>query len=122
MRKTMVAAVRVGAAAVSVLGFAAVVGAGTAQAAPEDCVVTRDLVSATATCHDADAPAGREYALVVECFGLAGVPNAFPLMAIGPYRGGWSGSFSPTGQGTASCLGPTSIGTATNAYVRIYRD
>ncbi|WP_433661268.1 hypothetical protein ACQPW1_03090 [Nocardia sp. CA-128927] len=122
MRNSMIAAGRVTAAAVTVLGFAAVVGSGTAQAAPQDCVVTRDLVSATATCHDNDAPPGREYTLVVECFGLAGVPNAFPLMAIGPYRGSWGGSFSPSGQGSASCLGPTSIGTATNAYVAIYRD
>lgn len=122
MKKTMVATARVTVAAASVLGFAAVVGAGTAQAAPQDCVITRDLVSATATCHDDDAPAGREYTVVVECWGLAGVPNAFPLMAIGPYRGSWGGSFSPAGQGSASCLGPTSIGTATNAYVAIYRN
>jgi hypothetical protein len=122
MSSTTIAAARVTAAAVSVLGFATVIGSGTAQAAPQDCVVTRDLFTATATCHDEDAPPGREYTLVVECVGLHGVPNAFPLMAIGPYRGSWSGSFSPSGQGTASCLGPTSIGTTTNAYVAIYRD
>ncbi|MEU1999502.1 hypothetical protein ABZ511_34160 [Nocardia gamkensis] len=122
MSSTTIAAARVAAAAVSVLGFATVIGSGTAQAAPQDCVVTRDLFNASATCHDEDAPPGREYTLVVECVGLHGVPNAFPLMAIGPYRGSWSGSFSPSGQGTASCLGPTSIGTTTNAYVAIYRD
>lgn len=122
MSSTTIAAARVTAAAVSVLGFATVIGSGTAQAAPQDCVVTRDLFTATATCHDEDAPPGREYTLVVECVGLHGVPNAFPLMAIGSYRGSWSGSFSPSGQGTASCLGPTSIGTTTNAYVAIYRD
>ncbi|MEU5763936.1 hypothetical protein [Nocardia sp. NPDC047648] len=122
MSSTTIAAARVAAAAVSVLGFATVIGSGAAQAAPQDCVVTRDLFNATATCHDEDAPPGREYTLVVECVGLHGVPNAFPLMAIGPYRGSWSGSFSPSGQGTASCLGPTSIGTTTNAYVAIYRD
>ncbi|WP_280276380.1 hypothetical protein [Nocardia wallacei] len=122
MRKATIAATRVAAGVMSVVGFAAVIGAGTAHAAPQDCAVTRDLFGATATCSDADAPAGREYTLVVECFGLHGVPNAFPLMAIGPYRGSWGGSFAPTGQGAATCLGPTSLGTTTNAYVAIYRD
>ncbi|BCK52999.1 hypothetical protein [Nocardia wallacei] len=117
-----VAATRITVAAASVLGCVAVFGAGTANAAPEDCTVTRDLVGATAACHDVDAPAGREYSLVVECFGLAPVPFAFPLVTVGPYRGSWSGSFSPSGGGSASCLGPMSIGTVTNAYVRIYRD
>ncbi|MGY2061482.1 hypothetical protein ACW9HQ_41970 [Nocardia gipuzkoensis] len=122
MRSTTIAAARVTAAAVSVLGFTAVIGSGTAQAAPQDCVVTRDLFGATAACHDDDAPAGREYTLIVECVGLHGIPNAWPLMAIGPYRGSWGGSFAPSGQGAATCLGPSSIGTATNAYVAIYRE
>jgi hypothetical protein len=122
MRRTIVAAARVTAAAVLGLGVAAVIGSGTAQAAPQDCVITRDLTSATATCHDDDAPAGREYTLIVDCFGLHGVPNAFPFMAFGPYNGSWSGSFSPSGHGTASCMGPLSVGTATNAHVAIYRD
>lgn len=121
MRRTTTVAARIVVATALVSGFAAVLGSAAAQAAPQDCVVTRDLASATATCHD-DAPVGREYTLIVECFGLHGVPNAFPLMAIGPYRGSWSGSFGPSGHGTASCLGPLSIGTATNAYVTIYRD
>ncbi|WP_040837029.1 hypothetical protein [Nocardia brevicatena] len=121
MRRTTTVATRIVVATAVVSGFAAVLGSPAAQAAPQDCVVTRDLVGATATCHD-DAPVGREYALTVECFGLHGVPNAFPLMAIGPYQGSWSGSFGPSGHGTASCLGPLSIGTATNAYVAIYRD
>lgn len=116
MRMTILTAV------ISALGAAAFIGAGTAEAAPQDCVVTRDLVGATAVCHDVDAPAGREYYLVVECNGLAPIPNAFPFLAIGPYKGSWSGSFSPSGRGSASCLGPLSIGTATNAYVAIYRD
>lgn len=77
MTRTTTAAARVAVTAGSVLGFAEVIGSGTAQAAPQDCTVTRDLFSATATCHDADAPAGREYALVVECVGLHMVPNAF---------------------------------------------
>ncbi|WP_228812030.1 MULTISPECIES: hypothetical protein [Nocardia] len=121
MRRNVMIAVRAVVAAVAVSGFATAFGAGTAQAAPQDCTVTRDLTGAAATCHD-EGPAGREYALIVECFGLHGVPNAFPLMAIGPYQGSWSGSFGPSGHGTASCLGPMSIGTATNAYVAIYRD
>lgn len=122
MRRPIVATARVAAAAVLGLGVAAVAGSGTAQAAPQDCVITRDLTSATATCHDHDAPAGREYALIVDCFGLHGVPNAFPLMAFGPYSGSWSGSFSPSGHGAASCAGPFSIGTAAGAHVAIYRD
>ncbi|WP_233529216.1 hypothetical protein [Antrihabitans stalagmiti] len=122
MKKSMVAAARVTATAVSVLGFAAVLGSGTAQAAPQDCTVTRDLISATAACHENEFPAGREYSLIVECFGLAPIPNAFPFLAVGPYRGSWSGSFSPNGGGTASCLGPLSVGTTTNAYVVVYRD
>ncbi|WP_245677044.1 hypothetical protein [Nocardia acidivorans] len=122
MRKSLIATARVTSAAVVGLGFAAVIGSGTAQAAPEDCVITRDLTGATASCHDDDAPAGREYALIVDCWGLHGVPNAFPLMAVGPYSGSWSGSFSPSGTGAASCLGPFSVGTATGAHVAIYRD
>ena len=123
MRLAIVAsAARVTAAAVLGLGSAAVIGAGTAQAAPQDCTVTRDLIGASATCHDDDAPPGREYTLVVECFGLAPIPNFFPFMAIGPYRGSWGGSFSPSGGGTASCLAPLSLGTTTNAYVSVYRD
>ena len=122
MKKTIAIAARVTIAAVSGLGFAAVIGAGTAQAAPQDCAITRDLTSATATCHDNGAPAGREYTLIVECVGIHPVQNAFPLMTFGPYNGSWGGSFSPSGHGTASCIGPTSIGTATNAHVVIYRN
>ncbi|WP_280398492.1 hypothetical protein [Nocardia carnea] len=121
MRRTTMVAARIAIAAAVTSGFAAVLGAGPAQAAPQDCTVTRDLVSASATCHD-DGPPGREYALIVECFGLHPIPNAFPLVTIGPYQGSWSGSFGPSGHGTASCLGPLSVGTTTNAYVKIYRD
>ncbi|WP_245717724.1 hypothetical protein [Nocardia jejuensis] len=110
------------AAALPMLSFAAVVGAGTAEAAPQDCTINRTLIDASATCYDTDAPAGREYTVVVECWGLAGVPNAWPLMAIGPYRGSWGGSFGPAGQGSSSCIGPSSVGTVTNAYVRVYRE
>ncbi len=106
----------------SILGFAVVIGSGTARAAPQNCTVTLDLFGTTAGCHDVDMPVGTEYALIVECFGLHAVPNAFPILAIGPYQGSWSGPFPPSGQGAATCLGPTSIGPATNAYVTIYRD
>lgn len=58
--------------------------------------------------------------MVTECFGLHFVPNMFPIMAIGPYRGSWGGSFSPVGQGSSSCLDGTSLGTLTNAYVSVY--
>ena len=121
MSRTTIFTARAVVGAIAVAGFATVLGSGVAQAAPQDCAVSRDLVGARATCHD-NGPAGREYTLIVECFGLHGVPNAFPLMAIGPYQGSWGGSFGPSGQSTASCLGPLSIGTATNAYVTIYRD
>ncbi|MQY20922.1 hypothetical protein [Nocardia macrotermitis] len=121
MRRTTMTAARVAVGAVSALGFAAVIGTGTAQAAPQDCTVTTDLFGARAACHDVGAPPGREYTLIVECFGLHGIPEAFPLMAIGPYHGSWGGSFVPSGQGGASCLGPMSFGTTTGAHVEIYR-
>ncbi|WP_245556911.1 hypothetical protein [Jongsikchunia kroppenstedtii] len=119
--KRSVAVAAGSALAASGLGLGVMVGAGTAQAGPQDCTVTRDLVSATATCHDHNAPAGREYTVVVECNGLHGVPNAFPLMAFGPYRGSWGGSFGPSGHGSASCLGPFSVGVAAGAHVEMYR-
>lgn len=122
MTRTAVAAARIVLAAVSVAAFTTLIGAGAADAAPQDCTVTRDLISATATCHDHNEPAGREYSLVVECYGLHTQPFAFPLPAFGHYQGSWSGSFSPSGHGSASCLTPITIGTSTNAYVRIYRE
>lgn len=118
--RTAGVAARITVAVATALGFGVVISAGTAQAAPQDCVVTRDLVSATATCHDAGAPPRREYTLVTECFGLHVIPNAFPFLAIGPYRGSWGGSFRPDGHGSATCLDGTSVGTATNAYVSVY--
>ena len=121
MRSTAIAAVRIVLAAASVSVFTTAIGAGAAHAAPEDCTVTRDLFGATATCHDYNEPAGREYSLIVECYGLHNQPFAFPLPAFGHYQGSWSGSFSPSGHGSASCLSPITIGTSTNAYVKIYR-
>lgn len=59
MRNAIVVAARATAAVVSGLAFTAIIGSGTAQADPQDCVIQRDAFSATATCHDTDAPAGR---------------------------------------------------------------
>lgn len=122
MRRTFVAAARVAATAAVGLGITAIIGSGTAQAAPQDCVITRDLTGAAATCHDTDAPRGREYTLIVDCFGLHPIPDAFPFMAFGPYEGSWGGWFTPSGHGTASCIDGLSIGTATGAHVAIYRN
>lgn len=120
MKRTAGIAARATVAAATVLGFSAVIGSGTAQAAPQDCSITRDLVSATATCHDVGAPPRREYTVVTECFGLHFVPNMFPIVAVGPYRGTWGGSFSPDGQGSSTCLGGAGVGTLTDAYVSVY--
>jgi len=125
LRGTILAAARVTAAVVSGLAFAATIGSGTAQADSQDCVIQRDAFSATATCHDTDAPPGREYALIVDCWGLHGIPNAFPFYAIGPFSQS-SRSFVPTGQATGACStnwGAPSLnaGVITNAHVEIYR-
>ncbi|MFE7417620.1 hypothetical protein [Rhodococcus sp. NPDC057529] len=125
MRSATIAATRITTAAVSGLAFAAIIGSGTAQAALQDCVIQRDAFSATATCHDTDAPPGREYALIVDCWGLHGIPNAFPFYAIGPFSQS-SRSFATTGQATGSCStnwGAPSLdaGVVTDAHVEIYR-
>jgi uncharacterized oxidoreductase len=44
-----------------------------------------DYFSAAVTCHDTGAPPRREYNLSIECWGLHGIPNAFPFYATGPY-------------------------------------
>ncbi|MCJ0903655.1 hypothetical protein [Rhodococcus sp. ARC_M6] len=124
MRSTVIGATRT-ATVVSGLAFAAIVGSGTAQADAQDCVIQRDVFSAAATCHDADASPGREYVLIVECWGVHGIPNAFPLYAIGPYSQS-SRSFVPTGQGAGGCStnwGAPSLnaGVIVNARVEIYR-
>lgn len=107
-------------AAASGLVFATVVGAGTAQAAPEDCAVTLELTGASAVCNDTDAPEGREYTVKVDCVGIYGMPYQFPFVGVGPYPGGWGGWFVPTGQGSASCISPLGAGIATGAHVAIY--
>lgn len=125
MTNKIFAAARVMTAVVSGVAFAAIIGSGTAGADPGDCVIQRDLFGATAACHDAAAPAGREYVLVVDCWGLHGIPNAFPLYAIGPYSQS-SRSFAPTGGSEGGCStnwgAPTlNAGVITNAHVEIYR-
>ncbi|MFD4466669.1 hypothetical protein ACFWPA_00065 [Rhodococcus sp. NPDC058505] len=125
MGSTLLAAARATAVAVSGLAFVGVVGSGTAQADPAPCVVQWDAFTAAATCHDTGAPPGREYALVVDCWGLHGIPNAFPLYAIGPYSQS-SPSFAPTGQATGACgtnwgAPSMNLGVITGAHVATYR-
>ena len=104
------------------VAFAATVGAGTAQAGPENCVVTLQLTGASAMCHDPDAPPGREYTVVVDCVGFSAALAPRPYAGFGPYSGGWGGSFGPEGQGSASCMGPLSVGIANGAHVSTYRE
>ncbi|MFQ6398173.1 hypothetical protein ACLMAJ_32625 [Nocardia sp. KC 131] len=119
MTRTIAAAARVAAAGVFGLGFVAIVGSGAAQAAPQDCVVERDLVGASATCQP---DGGENYVLHLDCFGLRST-GPFPMYGIGPYTQ-LSYPFTPTGQRTTvACtgVGPGLIAVATNAYVEIYR-
>ncbi|WP_405159991.1 hypothetical protein OG203_26530 [Nocardia sp. NBC_01499] len=119
MRKTITAAARLAAAGVSGLAFVAIIGSGTAQAAPQDCAVQRDIFGATATCQP---DGGSNYVLHLDCFGLHGT-GPFPLMGVGSYKI-LSYPFTPNGQPvTAGCTGagPGLIAIATNAYVEIYR-
>ena len=125
MKRRILAAARVGTVIVSGLAFATIAGTGVADAAPQDCLIARNAFSATATCQDADAPAGREYTLVVDCWGLHFIPDRFPFAEVGPYSTGtrW---FVPTGQATGNCSeswggSPMSIGVVTGAHVEIYR-
>ncbi len=125
MRNNRLATARVAAVAAFGIAFATFIGSGTAQSAPADCVVQWDPFNATATCHDIDAPPGREYVLIVDCWGLHGIPNAFPLYAIGPYSQS-SSSFVPTSQTTGGCgtnwgAPSLNVGVITNAHVEIYR-
>ncbi|MEV6767489.1 hypothetical protein AB0N05_02545 [Nocardia sp. NPDC051030] len=100
------------------LGFAAVIGSGSAQAAPQDCTVTKGIFDASAVC----APdGGSNYVLHLDCVGLYG-NGPFPLMTIGSYKV-LSYPFTPSGQRTSvGCtgVGPGILAVATNAYVEIY--
>lgn len=125
MRSATIARARIAATVISGLVFASIIGSGTAQAAPQDCAVRWDALSASASCADTDAPPGREYMLIVECWGVHGIPNAFPFYAIGPYSQS-TRSFVPTGGAAGGCSmswgAPTlNAGLVTGAHVEIYR-
>ncbi|NUP29655.1 MAG: hypothetical protein HOQ44_23755 [Nocardia sp.] len=115
----MIAAARLAAAGVSGLAFVAIVGSGAAGAAPQDCVVTKDLFGAAATC---GPDGGTGYVLHVDCVGLYAA-GPFPLYGVGPYYA-LSYPFTPSGQRiTTGCtgMGPGVVAVATNAYVEVYR-
>lgn len=125
MRSTISAVARVTTVVVSGLAFATIVGSGIAQAAPRDCTIQRDAFAASGTCHDNDAPPGREYFLSIDCWGLHGIPNAFPFYAVGPYTAS-TRSFLPTDRASANCstswgAPALNVGVVTNAHVEIYR-
>ncbi|MFC8530205.1 hypothetical protein [Nocardia sp. NPDC057227] len=104
-------------AAVGLAWFFAL-GAGPAQAAPQNCAVERTLLDASATCQP---DGGSGYVLHVDCFGLY-ASGPFPLYAIGPYPV-LSYPFTPEGQRvTAGCtgMGPGVVAVVTNAYVEVY--
>ncbi|UGT42732.1 hypothetical protein LTV02_04775 [Nocardia yamanashiensis] len=117
MSKSLVTAASVAAMSVSALGLA-VVAAPAAQAAPQDCTVSKGIFDASATC----APdGGSNYVLHLDCVGLY-ASGPFPLYAIGPYKV-LSYPFTPNGQTVnAACtgMGPGVFAVATNAYVEIY--
>ncbi|WP_405488890.1 hypothetical protein [Nocardia sp. NBC_00511] len=118
MRKSLSSAALIAAVGVSGFALTAVTGSGTANAAPQDCAVTRGIVDASAVC----APdGGSNYVLHLDCVGLY-ASGPFPLYAIGPYRI-LSYPFTPSGERiTAACtgMGPGILAVATNAYVEIY--
>lgn len=119
MKKTVVTAARVAAAGLSGLAAVAVIGSGSAQAAPQDCSVQRDLFGASATCQP---DGGSNYVLHLDCLGLY-ASGPFPLYAIGSYPV-LSYPFTPEGQRiTAGCtgMGPGVVAVVTNAYVEVYR-
>lgn len=118
MRRPLSIAARVAAVGISGLGFAAVVGTGSAQAAPQDCTVTKGLMDASAVC---GPDGGSNYVLHLDCVGLY-ASGPFPLYAIGPYKV-LSYPFTPSGERVSvGCtgMGPGVFALATNAYVEIY--
>ncbi|MGY2114460.1 hypothetical protein ACW9HR_11135 [Nocardia gipuzkoensis] len=122
MRRAFVAAARLGVAGASGLAFVAIAASGSAQAAPQDCVIERDVFSASAICPPDDGLGGAEYVLRVECVGVYS-SGPFPLYAVGPYTQ-LSYPFIPNGQRTTTgCMnwGPGLVGVVTNTYAEIYR-
>lgn len=118
MRRSLGVVARVAAASITGLGFVAVIGSGSAQAAPQDCSVTKGIFDASAVC----APdGGSNYVLHLDCVGLY-ASGPFPLYAVGPYKV-LSYPFTPSGERvSAGCtgMGPGVFAVATNAYVEIY--
>ncbi|MEV4126621.1 hypothetical protein [Nocardia sp. NPDC049707] len=118
MSRSFAVAARVAAAGISGLAFTAVVGSGTAQAAPQDCTVEKGLFDASAFCQ---RDGGSNYVLHLDCVGLY-ASGPFPLYAVGPYKV-LSYPFTPSGERTTvGCtgMGPGVFALATNAYVEIY--
>ncbi|MFR9768411.1 hypothetical protein [Nocardia sp. SC052] len=62
MKRTVAVLARLGVVGIPVPAFVAVAGSGPAQATPRDCVVERDLFSASAVCQP-DELEGAEYIL-----------------------------------------------------------
>lgn len=119
MKQAIVAAARVAAAGFSGIAAVVLIGPGSAQAAPQDCVVSRDLFGASATCQPDGG--GSNYVLKVECFGLY-ANGPFPLYGVGPYTS-LSYPFTPDGQRISTgCtgMGPGVVAVATNASVIYY--
>ncbi|WP_267616510.1 hypothetical protein [Gordonia bronchialis] len=123
MRKPATATIA--ATLLSGVACATVVTAGAAHADTRNCDVRWDALGASATCHDTHAPKGREYVLIVECWGVHGLPNRFPLYGVGPYEQS-SRWFVPTGRASGNCStswgAPSlNVGVVTGAHVEIYR-
>ncbi|WP_236567044.1 hypothetical protein [Nocardia sp. CY41] len=118
MRRAAAAVARLGVGAVTGLACVAITGTGPVQAAPRDCVVEREIFSASATCPGGDVT---EYVLRVECVGIYS-SGPFPLYAAGTYiQLGYP--FTPNGQRTTTgCMnwGPGLLGVVTNASVETY--
>ncbi|WP_245675985.1 hypothetical protein [Nocardia niwae] len=121
MKRSAAAVARLGVGAVSGLACVAIAGTGPAQGAPQDCVVEREIFSASATCPGDGVADGAEYVLRVECVGVYS-SGPFPLYAVGTYIQ-LSYPFTPNGQRTTTgCMnwGPGLLGVVTNASVESY--
>ncbi|MFJ4656919.1 hypothetical protein ACIP5Y_37125 [Nocardia sp. NPDC088792] len=118
MRRSSSVTAQIAAVAISGFGLAAIAGAGTAQAAPQDCAVSKGLFDASAVCQP---DGGSNYVLHLDCVGFY-ASGPFPLYSIGQYKV-LSYPFTPSGQRTtAACtgMGPGVVAIATNAFVEIY--
>lgn len=125
MSDAVVSRTRIGAGVVAAVVAGLVVGAGNADARTDKCDVRWNALGASVTCHDTGAPPSREYVLIVECWGLHGIPNRFPLYAVGPYSQS-SRWFVPTGRASGNCSSSwgapsLNVGVVTGAHVGVYR-